>query len=263
MFGFDISVSFHGPDEFTDPVGFWIREKVAASTFVRAISHYARSQIMKSSATADWPKIEVAYMGVDTETFAPRRFRANPPAIEVICVGRLAPVKAQHILLAAIDLLVRRNKPVLLHLVGGGPDRASLEQYVIDHKLEKHVIVHGFARQDKLDELYRQADIFALPSFAEGLPGVLMEAMAMAIPCVSTWITGVPELIRNGVDGLLVAPSDSEALAEAIQRLIDNPELRLRIGRAGRKRILDQFDLRKNSAFLADVIQRRIGGSVT
>jgi glycosyltransferase involved in cell wall biosynthesis len=90
-----------------------------------------------------------------------------------------------------------------------------------------------------------------------------MEAMAMAIPCVSTWITGVPELIRNGVDGLLVAPSDTEALAEAIQRLIDNPELRLRIGRAGRKRILDQFDLRKNSAFLADVIQRRIGGSVT
>ena len=86
--------------------------------------------------------------------------------------------------------------------------------------LGENVIFHGFTAQDKLDELYRQADIFALPSFAEGVPGVLMEAMAMEIPCVATWITGIPELIRNGVDGLLVAPSDVEAFAGAIRQLI-------------------------------------------
>ena len=252
-FGFDLSISFHGPDEFNDPAGFWVREKVAASKFVRAISQYARSQLMKSCAVEDWSKIEVVYMGVDPETFAPRPFRHNPSPVEIICVGRLAPVKAQHILLDAIQKL---DRDVRLHVVGGGPDRASLEADAARRGITKQVIFHGFTPQNKLDELYRQADIFALPSFAEGVPGVLMEAMAMEIPCVSTWITGIPELIQNGVDGLLVAPSDAEAFAGALRVLIDDPDLRLRIGQAGRRKILDKFDLRKNSAHLAEVFQQ-------
>lgn len=259
VFGFEISISFHGPDEFNDPRGFLIPEKVAASTFVRAISHYARSQLMKSSATGDWDKIEVAYMGVDPGTFSPRPFRPSASPVEIICVGRLAPVKAQHILIAAIDLLVHENRNVLLHLVGGGPDRESLERDVANRGVERHVVFHGFTPQEKLDGLYRQADIFALPSFAEGVPGVLMEAMAMEIPCVATWITGVPELIRNGVDGLLVAPSDVDGFAAAIRLLIDDEDLRLRIGEAGRRRILDRFDFGKNSVVLAGIIQRRMG----
>ncbi len=192
-------------------------------------------------------------MGVDPETFAPRPFRRNPSPVEIICVGRLAPVKAQHILLEAIQKL---DRDVLLHVVGGGPDRASLEAGAARRGITKQVIFHGFTPQDKLDELYRQSDIFALPSFAEGVPGVLMEAMAMEIPCVSTWITGIPELIQNGVDGLLVAPSDAEGFACALRALIDDPDLRLRIGQAGRRKVLDKFDLRKNSAQLAEVFQK-------
>lgn len=255
-FGFDISISFHGPDEFNDPSGFWIREKVAACTFVRAISHFSRSQLMKSSEVADWGKIEVVYMGVDPEAFPPRPFRAAPDRIEIICVGRLAPVKAQHLLIGAIDMVRREYPRVLLHLVGGGPDRKSLEAEVAARGLGDNVIFHGFTPQDKLDELYRRSDIFALPSFAEGVPGVLMEAMAMEIPCVSTWITGIPELIRNGVDGLLVAPSDVDAFAGAIRQLIADPDLRRRIGEAGRAQVLGKFDLRKNSALLAEVFRR-------
>jgi len=256
IFGVEISISFHGPDEFTDPAGFWIREKVAACTFVRAISQYARSQLMTSVDVADWGKIEVVYMGVDPEAFAPRPFRRNPSPVEIIVVGRLAPVKALPILIAALDLLVREGRDVLLHVVGGGPARAWLERDVAGRGLGKHVAFHGFTPQEKLDELYRRSDIFALPSFAEGVPGVLMEAMAMEIPCVSTWITGIPELIRNGIDGLLVPPSNTEALAAALRQLLDDPDLRLRIGQAGRQRVLDKFDLRKNSAALADVMMR-------
>ena len=255
-FGFDISISFHGPDEFNDPTGFWVKEKVAACKFVRAISHFSRSQLMKSSDVGDWDKIEVVYMGVDPEAFAPRPFRADPERVEIICVGRLAPVKAQHILIGAIDLVRRDYPKILLHIVGGGPDRKSLEAEVAERGLGEKVIFHGFTAQDKLNDLYRQADIFALPSFAEGVPGVLMEAMAMEIPCVATWITGIPELIRNGVDGLLVGPSDVAALADAIRQLIANPDLRRRIGEAGRARVLDKFDLRKNSAALAAVFRR-------
>jgi colanic acid/amylovoran biosynthesis glycosyltransferase len=259
VFGVGMSVSFHGPDEFNDPTGFWIREKVAAATFVRAISHYARGQLMKSSDTADWDKIEVAYMGVDPEAFSPRPFRPDASPLEILCVGRLAPVKAQHILIAALDLLIRDNRNVLLHLVGGGPDRNSLERTVAERGLQDRVVIHGFTAQKKLDELYQQADIFALPSFSEGVPGVLMEAMAMEIPCVATWITGVPELIRNGIDGLLVSPSDVSGCADAIRQLVDDPELRLRLGRAGRQRVLDKFDLRKNSVALAEIMERRMG----
>ena len=255
-FPIDLSISFHGPDEFNDPAGFWIREKVAGARFVRAISQYARSQLMKSSDTRDWDKIAVVYMGVDPEAFAPRPFRRNPSPVEIICVGRLAPVKAQHILIQAMQILAANNRDVLLHLVGGGPDRKSLEEDVARRGIEQHVVCHGFTPQDKLDELYRQSDIFALPSFAEGVPGVLMEAMAMEIPCVSTWITGIPELIENGFDGLLVAPSDATAFAEALQKLIDDPDLRLRIGQAGRRKILDKFDLRKNSRCLAEVFRK-------
>lgn len=260
-FGLGISISFHGPDEFNDPTGFWLREKIAASVFVRAISQYARSQLMMSSEVADWEKIDVVYMGVDPQSFAPRPFRAAASPAEIIVVGRLAPVKAQPVLIAAVDLLVREGRDVLLHVVGGGPSRAWLEHDVAERGLAAHVVFHGFTPQEKLDELYRRSDIFALPSFAEGVPGVLMEAMAMEIPCVATWITGVPELIRNGIDGLLVPPSNIEAFAAALRQLLDDPDLRLRMGQAGRRRVLDMFDLQKNAAALADVIERRIGAA--
>lgn len=256
IFGTGLSISFHGPDEFNNPVAFHLREKVRACEFVRAISQYARCQLMQSSDYADWHKIEVVYMGVDPAAFAPRPFRPDPDPLELICVGRLAPVKAQHILIAAIDRLIRTGANVRLHVVGGGPDRQSLEADASSRGLNDRIVFHGFTLQDKLDQLYRQTDVFVLASFAEGVPGVLMEAMSMEIPCVSTWITGVPELIRNGVDGLLVAPSDDEAFASAVGLLAENRDLRERIGRAARERILDRFHLRKNAAQLAEILQR-------
>jgi glycosyltransferase involved in cell wall biosynthesis len=256
IFNVGISISFHGPDEFSDPAGFRIRDKVAACIFVRAISRYARSQLMMSANVSDWDKIEVIYMGVDPDTFSPRPSpRAGSP-VEIICVGRLSPVKAQHILIGAIDILVQENQDVLLHIVGGGPDRQVLECEVAQRGLRERVIFHGLTPHNKVDMLYRKADIFALPSFAEGIPVVLMEAMATAIPCVSTWVAGIPELIRSGIDGLLVPPSDIEALAGAIRQLVTDPHLRLRIGQAGRERVLEKFDLRKNSAVFAGVIQK-------
>jgi glycosyltransferase involved in cell wall biosynthesis len=169
----------------------------------------------------------------------------------------LAPVKAQAILIEAVAKLAGEGRNVLLHLVGGGPDRASLERHVDALGIRANVIFHGFADQQRLNELYSQADIFALASFAEGLPGVLMEAMAMEIPCVSTWITGVPELIRDGIDGILVPPADAGAFAAALATLIDDPELRRRIGSAGRVRILDKFHLEKNARQLASIFKRR------
>jgi glycosyltransferase involved in cell wall biosynthesis len=253
-----ISITIHGPDEFNDAAGFHIADKVAAAQFVCAISHFGCSQLMRFSDPRYWDKIEVARLGVDPAVFLPKPFREYPDVFEIICVGRLAPAKAQHILIEAIALLVAEGRSVLLRLVGDGPDRASLEHAVVGRKLEGHVRFEGWLNQDRVLSLYEGADIFALASFAEGVPVVLMEAMAMEIPCVATWITGIPELIRSGVDGVLVPPSDASALAEAIASLMDDPGLRSRIAKAGRQRVLDKFNLETNVRLLADIFERRI-----
>ncbi len=263
IFPFTMSMTIHGPSEFDDPAGFRLSAKIKASSFVCAISNYGRSQLMKVSGYNEWSKIEVSPLGIDPAVFAPRPFREAPETFEVICVGRLAPVKAQHILVAAIDSLRKQGRRVRLRLVGDGPDRRSLEQDVIARGLSRDVIFEGWRNQDQVLALYEQADIFALASFAEGVPVVLMEAMAMEIPCVATRITGVPELIRDGVDGLLVAPSSVEEMAEAIAKLMDDPELRRRLGSAGRRRVMEKYDLARNTAQLANIIRSRVAPAVS
>jgi colanic acid/amylovoran biosynthesis glycosyltransferase len=258
IFPITISITFHGQAEFVNPDGFQLREKIRASLFCRAISLHGRSQMLKVTDYRDWPKIEVAFLGVDPREFAPRPFHADPDPFQVACVGQLAPVKGQHMLLAAMELLAREGRRVLLRIAGDGPDRAGLEQDIAGRNLARHVVMEGFLNQDKLGELYAECDTLALPSFAEGIPVVLMEAMAMEIPCVATWITGIPEIIQHGTDGLLAPPGDAEALARAIARLMDNPELRRSLGQQARLRILDKFDLHRNTEYLAEIFRRRI-----
>lgn len=258
IFPITMSITFHGQAEFANPAGFQLREKIRASLFCRAISLHGRSQMLKVIDYREWPKIEVAFLGVDPREFVPRPFRADPDPFQIACVGQLAPVKGQHMLLAAIELLAREGRRVLLRIAGDGPDRAGLEQDIAGRNLARHVVMEGFLNQDKLRELYAGCDALALPSFAEGIPVVLMEAMAMEIPCVATWITGIPEIIRHETDGLLAPPGDADALARAIARLMDDSALRRRLGQQGRLRILEKFDLHRNTEHLAEIFRRRI-----
>lgn len=252
------SMTVHGPDEFYDVPGYYLPEKIANARFVCAIGNYARSQLMKVSSVENWSKIDVAPLGVNLDDFKPRPFRTSPNPFEVLCVGRLVPAKGQHILLSSLASLLADGRNVTLRFVGDGPDRASLEQEAKRLGCEQHVRFEGAVNQDRIRDFYRTADIFALASFAEGIPVVLMEAMAMEIPCVTTWITGIPELIRTGTDGLLVVPSDAREMAAAIARLIDDSSLRLRIGQAGRRRIQDCYDLDRNVAHLATIFRKRL-----
>ena len=252
VFGLGLSITIHGPDEFRDR-GFQMPQKVAASRFVSAISFYGRSQIMQASDPVDWPKIKVCPLGVDPAVFspAPRVDRTGSEPFRIICVGRLAAVKAQRVLISACALLIATGAKLRLHLVGSGPDREALEAYSKAAGIAEHVIFEGPRHQGEVVALYQQSDIFALASFAEGLPVVLFEAMAMELPCVSTWVNGIPELISNGENGLLVAASDVEGLAAAIERLMQDQDLRERLGKAGRRKVLMQYDLHSNTALLA------------
>lgn len=257
VFPVTFSMTAHGPDELYDVTAYRLKEKLEASRFVCTIGRYCRSQLMRLTDPHHWEKYEVTPLGVDLDAFSPRPFREAPDPFEVICVGRLVPAKGQHVLLAAVAGLVSEGRKVLLRFVGDGPDRASLEAEAGSRGLGSAVAFEGSVNQDRIRALYATADAFALASFAEGIPVVLMEAMAMEIPCVTTFITGIPELIRDGVDGLLVAPSDEEALAGALARLMDDAVLRRTLGAAGRRRVAERYDLARNVDLLAGVFLKR------
>jgi glycosyltransferase involved in cell wall biosynthesis len=256
--GCGLSITVHGPDEFYDVSRYQLAAKIQGAAFLCAIGNFARSQLMKLSPVEQWDKFEVTPLGVDPAAFT-RQHRDHDAPFEILCVGRLVPAKGQHVLLAAVRELADRGREVALRFVGDGPDRRSLEDNARALGLQSLVHFEGSVNQDRIRDFYNRADAFVLPSFAEGIPVVLMEAMAMQVPCITTRITGIPELIRDGVDGLLVVPSDEQELADAIERLIVDPKLRCTLGCAGRKRVMERYDLDTNTRRLAEVFRRRLG----
>jgi len=258
IFPVTLSVTFHGPVEFQDPAGWRLAERVHASKFCCAISQYGVGQLMYACGHPEWPKLELTCLGVDTNSFLPRPFRPNPSPFQIVCVGRLAPVKGQHLLIAAMAALVDERRDVRLRFAGDGPSRDALRQDVEARGLSDCVSFEGNLNQDQMLGLYRESDAQALSSFAEGLPVVLMEAMAMEIPCVAPWVNGIPEIITHEADGLLVPPGDAEALARAIARLMDDAELRRALGQKARLKVREKFDLQRNTEHLADVFKRRL-----
>ena len=258
VFAFGYSMTVHGPDEFYDVDRQMLAEKIAAADFLCCISSFARSQLMKLSPYRHWHKFALAPLGVDPDLFAPRPQRTAPEPFEILCVGRLTPAKGQHILIDAAQRLAQLGRSFRLRFVGGGPDDDTLRAHAARSAAHDRIVFEGPVNQDRIRQFYALADAFCLPSFAEGLPVVLMEAMAMEIPCVTSGITGAPELIRDGVDGLLTPPSDVEALVNALTRLIDDPELCRRIGRSGRARVVQDYDLRRNVQRLAAIFAERV-----
>jgi len=259
VFGVGYSLTVHGPDEFYDVEGQYLTEKIAAVDFAVCISSYTESQLMKLSPYSDWKKFEVVRLGVDLKQFGPVVGDEVRDDFEILCVGRLTPAKGQHLLIDAVDRLARQGRRARLRLVGGGPNEGSLRACAARIGWPEAVVFEGPVNQDRIREFYARADAFCLPSFAEGLPVVLMEAMAMGIPTVSTYIAGIPELIRDGVDGLLVPAADVDALVGALGRLMESMELRERLGAAGRERVREGFELGANVERLAEVFWERVG----
>lgn len=250
------SATLHGPDEFSDPTGFHLKEKCRSSLFLVAISEHGRDHLSRFAEPEDRRRITVCRLGVDPSLFSPAPFRPHPERFELLCVGRLAPVKSHSTLLAAIGILTAQGRALRLRIAGDGPLRASLQAEIAARKLDSVVSLEGALNQDRLLPLYAAADIFVLPSLAEGVPVVLMEAMAMEIACVATAVNGVPELIRDEGEGLLVNPSDPDSLAKAIARLMDSSLLRRQLAAAGRQRVLEVYDIERNINALRDIFEK-------
>ena len=250
VFGIPFSMTLHGPDEFTDPVGLSVAEKMNYATLAIAISHYGASQIMRFSDTADWPKVRTVRLGIDATEFPLPEPPAAGQRFRIVSVGRLAKVKAHVMLLRAFALVYARVPNTELTIIGGGPELLALQQ--LARELATPVEFTGGLPNELVRNRVAASHCFALASFAEGVPVVLMEAMALGVPCVATRVMGVPELIEHGREGLLVAPGDPEAMAEAICRLIEEPALATQIRDAARAKVLSEYELTANISQLAE-----------
>ncbi len=254
MANIEFSMTVHGPDEFYQVEEQHLEKKFAKANFIVCISDFAKSQVMKYTAFSDWSKLHINNLGVDASLFRPGE-KSNPRPV-LLCVGRLCNAKGQGVLIESAKLLHERGLDFEVHLVGDGPDRASLEAFSQKYHLNDKIRFLGKVNHDQVQVLQRQADIFVLPSFAEGIPIVLMEAMASGTPCVTTHITGIPELFTHKKDGLLVRPGNPDMLADALEELLHNPSLREDLAQAALITVKNQWCIHRSNARLADLFGR-------
>ena len=240
MGGAPFSLSIHGPDIFNEENTSLLAEKTGRAVFVRCISYFCRSQVMRLARFEHWSKLHIVHCGIDPADFPPRPAPNNAEP-EIVCVGRLVAAKGQYVLLQACRELLDRGLRTHVTFLGDGPERTRLEMAAAELGVDGMVTFAGAVGQDVVRAGLERADMMVLPSFAEGLPVVLMEAMAMEVPCVSTRIMGIPELIEDGVNGFLVPASDSRALADKIETLVRDPMLRAEFGRRARRAVLQGF----------------------
>jgi colanic acid/amylovoran biosynthesis glycosyltransferase len=248
------SFTMHGPGELYDVSWFRLDRKVRLAAFVVCISDFARSQLMGLVEPSHWSKLRVVHCGVDTDALAPRAAGGDGSA-RIVCVGRLVPVKGQLLLLEALATL---GPDVRLTLVGGGPMQAELEAAARRLGIEERVEIAGALGHPEVLERMRDADVFCLPSFAEGVPMVLMEAMALGVPVLTTRVMGIPELVHDGVSGLLVAPGSREDLIAGLRRLLDDGALRDALGAAGRRRVEADYALARSAAALRALFEEEL-----
>ncbi|WP_366942877.1 glycosyltransferase family 4 protein [uncultured Roseobacter sp.] len=245
------SYTMHGPAIFFEPLKWRIDKKIARAQFVACISHFCRSQGMIFSDPIHWTKLRIVHCAVtldryDKETAAPARKR-------IIFVGRLAAVKGVRVLLEAFALAQRAHPDAELILVGDGVERHDIEAHSKALGCDGAVRFTGYLSQPEVTAELAQADIFALPSFAEGVPVVLMEAMASRLPVIATRVAGIPELVIDGQNGYVVPPGDVGAFSAALITLLDDPKKCEYMGQSGRSHIEAEYNLSKEVAWLASL----------
>lgn len=242
--GWSWSFTLHGPTELFAVAHYRLPQKAELARFVICISEYARSQLMGMVGTEHWDKLRVVHCAVDLDRFQPVDRRARGEAAQILTVGRAVPEKGQALLIEALAELARRGVDARLAIVGDGPELPELRALAERLGVAGSVELAGALGQGEIVAYFERADVFALPSFAEGLPVVLMEAMATGLPVVTTPIAGIPELVEDGRSGYLVAPGRADELAGALERLLGaTPEERAAMGRAGRAKVEAEFAL--------------------
>lgn len=253
------SMTMHGPTEFEGVEKVDLAAKVEAADGVSCITDFTRSQLMRYVDPDHWPKLAITHMTIDPAAYTPpaddRAGREGEP-LRVLFVGRLVPEKGGPLLLDAISELRRREVPVVARFVGDGQARARLEEKAAALGVGDIVDFVGAVGQDDMLAQYHWADLFTLPSYMEGLPVVIMEALATHLPVITSRINGIPELVIDHEMGRVLTPGRADLLADAIEAEANDPALRLRQGRAGRAAVLASFTARTEAPAMAEFLAK-------
>lgn len=254
------SFTVHGPEEFDRPRELGLERKIAAARFVVAISEFGRSQLYRWARPEDWEKCHIVHCGVDRD-FLEIAPTAVPDSPRLVCVGRLCAEKGHALLLRAAARLHAEEIPLELVFIGDGLLRGMLEEMTRKLGLEGSVTFRGWQSGATIREAILNSRGLVLASFAEGLPVVLMESLALCRPVIATQIAGIPELVKDRENGWLVPAGNVEALAQAMQEMLAAPAERLlEMGKAGARRVRECHDARKEAGKLADLFRRYAGG---
>ncbi|HET7866754.1 MAG TPA: glycosyltransferase [Burkholderiaceae bacterium] len=248
--GPSFSFTVHGPTEYDQPTYHKLGEKVERAAFVAAISSYGRSQLYRWVRHVHWPKIKVVHCAVEP-SFQSIEFVAPPAAPRLVCVGRICHEKGQLLLVEAAARVVKKGIPLELVLAGDGPVRPEVDALIASLGLQAHVRVTGWLSGSQVRDEILAARALVLPSFAEGLPVVIMEAMALGRPVLTTYVAGIPELVLPGENGWLFPAGDVEAIATTMEAcLATTTEELARMGHAARRRVLQRHDADTEAAKL-------------
>lgn len=256
--GLPWSFTAHAHDIFLAKSRPMLGEKIRRAAFVRAISNYNRRFLEERYPDAASGCIRVIHMGIDPAGYGPGE--ADPTRI--LCVASLKPYKGIPALVEACGRPPLRDRDFQLAIVGDGPQRKEVEERIQDLGLEDRIALLGSRTQEEVAELLASASIFVHPStvtrqnWMDGIPVALMEAMATQLPVVSTWVSGIPELVEDGRNGILVFPDDPGALAEALASLLDDPARARAMGANARTKIQEAFDLEKCASLLVETLER-------
>ncbi|MEG1628296.1 glycosyltransferase family 4 protein [Pseudomonas sp.] len=244
------SFTVHGPEEFDKPQFLHLGEKVRRAAFVAAVSSFGRSQLFRWVAHRHWGKVKVVHCGLEP-AFHQISAVAAPSVPRLVCVGRLCEQKGQLFLLEAARILAAQSLAFEIVLAGDGEMRGQIEALIAEHDLQAHIRITGWISSAQVREEMLAARALVLPSFAEGLPVVIMEAMALRRPVLTTYVAGIPELVRHGENGWLFPAGAVDELAAAMADCIAQPvEVLQRMGDAAYQRVLQRHDIDTEAAKL-------------
>jgi colanic acid/amylovoran biosynthesis glycosyltransferase len=255
------SITIHGPEEFDKPRFLHIEDKVRESAFIAAISSYARAQLFRCIEYAEWPKVSVVRCGIETQ-FHDVAQVAPPEVARVVCVGRICNSKGQMLLVESAKRVADKGIGFELVFAGDGEMREDVEALVSRYGLGNRVRITGWISANQVREEILASRGLVLASFAEGLPVVIMEAMALRRPVLSTYVAGIPELVQPPKTGWLVSAGSVDELTEALADFLTRPVSELRaMGEAAYHRVIALHSVEKEAAKLLPLFRKTITSS--
>jgi glycosyltransferase involved in cell wall biosynthesis len=251
--GIPYSATVHGPEEFDCPEALSLGYKVAHAKFVVCVSSFGRSQLQRWSKTDDWHKINVVHCGLGAD-YLGRSTNSVPDVPRLVCIARLSEQKGIFTLLNAAEELARDGMDFELVIVGDGPLRSVLAEKAASERMRGRVQLVGPQTSEQVRHWLETSRCLVLPSFAEGLPVVIMEAFALARPVISTYVAGIPELVVNGQNGLLVPAGNSQDLAHALKGVLKMPVAELsKMGQLGRQQVCKRHNSQTEAKKLVEL----------